>query len=152
MNTLAATILYFALLQAAPTAPGRILALTLPHPLTENEVVWIEVKVGVIERGAEIEITTLKGQTLGVISPFGIRSGDPAGTYTVPVPPEAISDGRVKVRLTLNRYGHANRPPTTRQVKAVRLKITRKVLAQGTVRNHKCDGRSRLKAITEPAS
>ncbi|MGB8511055.1 MAG: hypothetical protein WCD76_21975 [Pyrinomonadaceae bacterium] len=126
MNTLAAALLSFALLaQTAAAPPGRIVSLTLPHALGEGEAAWLEIKVGVIERGAEIELTTTEGKPMGVISPFAVRSGAPAGTYTVPVPQGAVSGGRVRLRLTLNRYGRAKRAPTAKEVKAVRLHITR---------------------------
>lgn len=93
----------------------------LPHSLGPGETAWIELELGVIERGAEIEIATTAGQSLGVISPFGIRSGDPTGTYTVPLPGDAILDGRVSLRLTLDRNGHAQRAPTAREVKSVKI-------------------------------
>lgn len=126
MSTLAVTLLSFALLAQAAAAPaGRVVSLRLPHALRAGEVMWVELKVGVIERGAEIEVATTGGESLGVISPYGIRSGAPAGAYTVPVPPGAASGGRVKLRLTLNRYGRAKRAPTSKEVKGVRLRITR---------------------------
>lgn len=124
MYTLAATLFSFVLLvQTASAGPGRVVNLVLPRDLNANDVVWLELKLGVIERGAEIEIETTKGETLGVISPHGIRSGHEAGTYALPVPPEAISDKRLSVRLTLS-HGRAKRAPTAKEVKNVRLKIT----------------------------
>ena len=100
-----------------------MVTLVLPHALGAGETAWIELELGVIERGAEIEIATMAGQSLCVISPFGIRSGDPAGTYTIPLPGDAISDERVSLRLTLNRNGHVQRAPTAREVKSIRVKI-----------------------------
>lgn len=123
MHTLAVTLLSLALLaQTAAAAPGRVVSLSLPRALGEGEVAWLEVKVGVIPRGAEVEVTTLDGRTLGVISPYGIRPGRPAGTYTVPLPPDLFSDGRVKLRLTLS-FGRERRAPTAKEVKAVRLRL-----------------------------
>lgn len=124
MTTLVATLISFALLvQTTNAAPGRVVNLVLPRALSANEVVWIELKLGAVQRGAEIEIETRSGKTLGVVSPHGIRSGDEAGTYIVPVPPDAISKKRLSLRLTLN-HGRAKRAPTTKEVKRVRLKIT----------------------------
>ncbi len=119
---LAALALFALLAQATYTVPGRVVTLALPHALREGETAWLEVKIGVIERGAEIEITTTTGQSLGVISPFGIRSGRQAGTYTVPVPADAISDNRVSLRVLLNQGGHA-RAPTAKEVKSIRVRI-----------------------------
>jgi hypothetical protein len=124
MRELFSALLFFAVLaQGASADVGRVVTLVLPHALGAGETPWIEVKVGSVERGAEIEISTKAGQTLGVISPFGIRSGDRAGTYTIPLPPEAISDDHVSLRLTLNQYGHAKRAPTVKEVQSIRLKI-----------------------------
>jgi hypothetical protein len=127
MSTLSATLLSFALLAqaASAAAPGRVVSLALPHALEDGESVWVEVKVGVIERGAEIEVETKGGETLGVISPHGIRPGEQAGTYVLPVPPGAVTDGRLTLRLVLSRYGGVGRAPTAKEVRAVRLKVTR---------------------------
>ncbi|MGB7845198.1 MAG: hypothetical protein WBL63_06255 [Candidatus Acidiferrum sp.] len=115
---------FFALLaQPACAAVGRVVTLVLPHPLHAGDTAWIELKVGAIERGAEIEIATTEGRTLGVISPFGIPSGHQAGTYTIPLPADAISNDRVSLRLTLNQHGHAQRAPTAKEVKSIRVKI-----------------------------
>ena len=125
MNTLVATFFSLALLvQTTSAGPGRVVNLVLPRDLSANEAVWIELKLGVIARGAEIEIETTEGKALGVISPHGIRAGDESGTYTVPVPPEAISNKRLSVRLTLKQADRSKRAPTTKEVKNVRLKIT----------------------------
>lgn len=102
---------------------GRVVTLTLPHALAAGETMFVELKVGAIERGAEIEVATTSGRFLGVVSPFGIRSGQDAGTYTVPIPADAISDSRVSLRLILTHYRQAKRAPTMKEVTAVRLKI-----------------------------
>jgi len=101
-----------------PTA--RSVTLTLPHALREGEVAFLAVTVGVIPRGAEIEITTPTGRPLGTISPHGIRPGHEAGTYTVPLPANAISGRRVTVLLSLSANGK-RRVPTKKEVKRVRV-------------------------------
>jgi propanediol utilization protein len=123
VQTLLALLSFALLAQPASAAAGRVVTLVLPHTLAAGETAWIELKLGVTERGAEIEIATTAGQSLGVISPFGIRSGDEAGTYTVPVPADAISGDHVSLRLTLNQYGHAKRAPTAKEVVDIRVKI-----------------------------
>jgi hypothetical protein len=95
--------------------------LTLPHSLAAGETVLIEVQVGAIVRGAEIDVTTASGQQLGVISPFGPRAGQGVKTYTIPIPPDAIRDGRIAVRLAITQYGASPRPPTVKEVLDVRL-------------------------------
>jgi hypothetical protein len=98
------------------------MTLVLPHALREDETAWLLVKVGAIGRD-QIQIMTQEGQPLGTISPFGIRSGKPGGTYTVPVPPEAFRDGRLALRLSVLHSGSAPRAPTTKEVTSLRLLI-----------------------------
>jgi hypothetical protein len=109
---------------AAPDAAAgtaQELTLTLPHALRNDETAGIEVHLGPIARGRVVTITTASGQPLGTISPIGTRVGADAGTYTLPVPPDAIRDGRVTIRLTITQAGGAPRPPTAQEVPSVRL-------------------------------
>jgi hypothetical protein len=123
MHTLFATLISLALLVQTAGAPGRVVDLVLPRSLNENESVVVELKLGVLARGAEILVETTSGRMLGVISPYGIRPGNEAGTYTVPVPAEAISNERISLRITLS-HNHSKRTPTTKEVRSVRLQIT----------------------------
>jgi hypothetical protein len=123
MQTLFATLLSFALLVQTASAPGRVVNLVLPRSLSENEAVAVELKLGVLTRGAEIQVETTSGRLLGVISPYGIRSGNEAGTYTVPVPRDAIANQRISLRIILS-YNNSKRTPTTKEVRSVRLQIT----------------------------
>lgn len=137
MRVLLATPGFFLLLgQLALAVDGRTMTLALPHPLRAGETAWLEVKVGVLERGAEIEITTAAGQSLGVISPFAIRSGRQAGAYPVPVPADAIRDGRLALVVSLNRNGHPKRAPTAKELKRIRLKIMPPVKSPAPVPNN----------------
>jgi hypothetical protein len=124
MQTLLATLFAVALLAQTSGAPGRVVNLVLPRSLNEDEGVAVELKLGVLERGAEIEVQTTAGKTLGVISPYGIRSGNEAGTYTLPVPAEEISNNQISLRITLNRHSRAKRAPTTQELRTVKLTIT----------------------------
>jgi hypothetical protein len=123
MKTLFATLISFALLVQTSGAPGRVVDLALPRDLKEDEGVSVELTLGVLGRGAEIVVETVAGKHVGVVSPYGIRAGEEAGTYTVPVPREAISDNRVSLRLIL-QYAGEKRTPTDKEIKDVRLKIT----------------------------
>jgi hypothetical protein len=98
-------------------------ALILPHPLRAGEMAWLEVQVGPIGRGQEIEVTTAGGQELGTISPYGGRYGQPAGTFTLPVPADALRDGRVSVRLTVSGGGGPPHAATAQEVPGVRLMV-----------------------------
>ena len=115
-----AALTLFAILAQKPT--GRTVTLDLPHELREGEAVWLMVTVGAIPGGAEIAITTPTGRPLGVISPYAIRRGQEAGTYTIPLPAAAISGRQVRLRLSLEHNGK-QRAPTKKEVKKVEVKI-----------------------------
>jgi hypothetical protein len=102
---------------------ARNTTLELPRALAANETAFIEVQVGPIGRGRTIEVTTASGQPLGVVSPFGVRTGQDAGTYPLPVPKDAIRDGRLSIRLTISRPDGPPRAPTTDEVRGVRLGV-----------------------------
>jgi hypothetical protein len=103
---------------AAPT-----MTLQLPRPLAADETAFIQVQVGPIGRGRTIEVTTAAGQPLGTVSPFGVRTGQDAGTYPVPVPKDAIRDGRLSIRLTISQPGGSARAPTVDEVRSVKLGV-----------------------------
>jgi hypothetical protein len=102
---------------------ARNLTLELPRPLAASETAFIEVQVGPIGRGRTIEVTTASGQPLGTVSPFGVRTGQDAGTYPLPVPQDAIRDGRLSIRLTISQPGGAPRAPTADEVRSVKLGV-----------------------------
>ena len=123
MQTLLATLLAFALLVQTGGALGRVVNLVLPRSLNEDEGLAVELTLGVLERGARIRVQTASGKMLGVISTYGIRSGEEAGTYTVPVPADVVSNNRVSLRITLN-YNREKRAPTDQELRSVKLQIT----------------------------
>jgi hypothetical protein len=102
---------------------ARSMTLELPRPLAAGETAFIEVQVGPIGRGRTIEVTTASGQPLGVVSPFGVRTGQDAGTYPLPVPQEAIRAGRLSIQLTISQPGGAPRAPTPDEVRSVKLGV-----------------------------
>ena len=108
----------------APDTAGRLVTLALPRPLETGDAVWVKVTVGQIARGAEIVLTTSAGRMVGVISPYGVRSGQEAGTYTVPVPADAITDSRVSLRLAVDQTGRARRAATRQEVKKIEVSVT----------------------------
>jgi hypothetical protein len=122
MRPAAAAFALLALLAQNANAASALDTLVLPHPLRAGETAWIEVQVGPIGH-QEIDVTTASGQELGVISPFGVRVGQDAGTYTLPLPGDAIRDGRVSVRLTITQFGAPPRAPTAQEVRSVKLTV-----------------------------
>jgi hypothetical protein len=133
-HRLAAAVALMALvapLAAAQDGPTRDtnmsaqeLTLALPRPLRPGEPAWLEVQVGPISRGRVITITSATGHPLGTISPFGARVGEAGGTYTLPVPPDAIRDGKLTVRLTISQGGGPPRAPTAEEVRGVKLNVS----------------------------
>jgi hypothetical protein len=102
---------------------ARSMTLELPRALAAGETAYIEVQVGPIGRGRTIEVTTASGEPLGVVSPFGVRAGQDAGTYPLPVPSDAIRDGRLSIRLAISQPGGASRAPTADEVRGVKLGV-----------------------------
>lgn len=90
-----------------------------------GERVVLEVELGAIGSGQEIVLRTSDGLLVGTISPHGIRPGNAAGTYTVPIPPEALQralrDGRLRLRFLIETSGIAVRAARTDEVRSVRV-------------------------------
>ncbi|EAU66831.1 hypothetical protein STIAU_3053 [Stigmatella aurantiaca DW4/3-1] len=112
-----------ALPACASAASGEVV-LTLPRPLKAGEAATVLVEVGILQRGHEIVVTTASGQLLGTVSPFGIRSGQAAGSYALPVPAEAVKDGKLALRLKVTGTGGPPRAPTGEEVKSLKVSIT----------------------------
>jgi hypothetical protein len=120
----------FVLMQSGPSLTAqspqagvaREMTLTLPHALQKGETAWLLVEVGIVGHD-RIQLTTQNSRPLGTISPFGVRSGQAAGTYTVPLPAEAFENGHLTLRLWLLHADQAKRAPTTEEVKSVHLVV-----------------------------
>ncbi len=123
MNRTAAASALAMLFALCGRAAAQDRALTLPQPLQSGDTAFIEVTLGVIGPGQEIEITTPGGRTLGVISPHGIRAGNAAGTYTLPLPADAICHGRVAITLRVTRSDAKARMPTADEVRGLRVVV-----------------------------
>jgi|SRR5436309_2920655 hypothetical protein len=108
---------------ASAQSAARDVTLELPHPLAADETAFVIVQVGAIGRGQELEVATAAGQPLGVVSPFSVRAGQDAGTYPLPVPRDAIRDGRLSLRLTISQLGAPPRAPTAEEVRSVKLSL-----------------------------
>lgn len=97
--------------------------LTLPHPLRQGEAIVLAVTVGRISRGQTVEIATADGRPIGTAAPFGPQRGQAAGTFTIPVPGDAVRDGRLGLRLHVTSHDAPPRPPTVEEVPELRLSI-----------------------------
>jgi hypothetical protein len=122
---LAAAVVLVALLtpiESSAQTQGRDVVLTLPRPVAARETAFVEIEVGTVARGTQIALSTDTGRELGVVSPFGARPGQSAGRFTVPIPPDAIRDGRVALRVTI-RQGDTRRAPTGEEVRGLTVNI-----------------------------
>lgn len=117
-----AAVALLALLALPGGAFAQDLTLALPRPLRTGETAFIEVQVGAIGR-REIDVTTAAGAPLGTISPFGVRPGQEAGTYPLPVPNDAIRNGRISIRMTISDPEGSPRVPTAEEVRGVKLVV-----------------------------
>ena len=108
---------------AAAPAPGDV-ALSLPHPLQDGDRLAVTVRVGPIGR-QQIVVRTEAGDRLGTISLFAVPSGQSGGTYVIPVPPGAVRNGTLALRLTIIANGQP-RPPTADEVTSIELLQTRR--------------------------
>src|SRR4051812_14755948 len=62
----------------------------LPREVAKGEAVRAMVSVGTLRRGEKIVVRTSSGEIAGSVSPFGIKPGQKAGIYPIPVPHNAI--------------------------------------------------------------
>lgn len=111
--------------QGGCAASGGVRSLTLAHPLRAGETAYLEVRLGALPTGQEIELRSDTGRMLGVISPHAIRPGRDAGTYTVPLPNEVIRDGRIRIQLVTTPAGGAARDATEDEVRSVRVVVNK---------------------------
>jgi hypothetical protein len=88
-----------------------------------GETVAIEIELGIVGPGREIEVASKDGRLLGVISPYGIRAGQSAGTYTVPVPADVLDGNRIDIRLRVTRSSRVAQAPDANEVRSVRAVI-----------------------------
>jgi hypothetical protein len=98
--------------------------IALPRMPAAGKRVLLEVELGVIGSGQEVVLRALDGRLIGTVSPHGIRPGNAAGTYVVPVPDDALASslerGRLHLRFVIERAGAAARPATADEVRNVR--------------------------------
>ena len=95
---------------------------TLPQPLKAGANAWLEVQVGPLTPGQRVRVTTLTGELIGAIAPFGPAERQRSGVYSLPVPLDAIHDGVLSVRVTVTQSNTAPRAPTSTEVQSLRLR------------------------------
>jgi hypothetical protein len=95
--------------------------LTLSHPLKAGASPWLEVRVGPLTAGQRVRITTLGGELIGTIAPFGPAERQGGGVYSLPVPPDAIHGGALSLRVTVTQSNVPPRAPNATEVQSLRL-------------------------------
>ncbi|WP_408950182.1 hypothetical protein [Lysobacter sp. Hz 25] len=120
---LVAVVFALALLmvQGGCAASRDYMSLTLPHAPKPGERAFLEVELDALPTGHEVEVSLDTGRRLGVISPHGIRPGRGAGTYTLPLPADAVRDAPLRVRIRITRADAAPREASADEVRGVRV-------------------------------
>lgn len=105
----------------APDVGARkTVTLTLPRSAAEGEAVAARIAAGAVPRGARIIVRLPTGEIAGSVTPYGIRSGQKAGVYTIPLPAGATANGKVTLHLEVKEK-RGTRAPTDREVERVEL-------------------------------
>ncbi len=108
----------------SPIQPGGKLTLTLSRRPAANEMLVVQIKVGVLKRGTKIIVRAIDNEIAWTIAPFGIRPGQKAGLFTVPVPSKAVADKTVSLRLeVLEKDAKAARAPTKAEIEDAKLAL-----------------------------
>ncbi|QWP75756.1 hypothetical protein J5226_19415 [Lysobacter sp. K5869] len=109
------------LLQGGCAAAGDYRELALPQASRPGERLYLEVRLGALAPGQELQVSDARGRSLGTVSPYGVRAGNGGGTFVLPVPADAVRAGRLRVRLSVTRAGAPAREPASDEVEALRL-------------------------------
>ena len=95
----------------------------MPRVPPWQEAVFLELKLGSLARGLRVEVSTPSGRSLGAVSPFGARAGADSGTYTIPVPPDAVSGDHISLIIRINDRGR-KRSPVGKEIQSVEVKVS----------------------------
>lgn len=103
-------------------ADATAYTLTLPHAPARHEAVWLRVVAGKLPPGARLIVRTSDREIVGSVAPFGVRPGQEAGVYTIPLPESAVANGKLSLSIELeDRAARAVRAPTPQEVKELSL-------------------------------
>ncbi|MGO9466294.1 MAG: hypothetical protein ACLQIB_27305 [Isosphaeraceae bacterium] len=106
----------------SPIGPGGKLTLNLSRRPAANEMLVVQIKVGVLKRGTKILVRAINKELAGTITPFGIRPGQKAGLFTVPVPSKAVADKKVSLLFeVLEKDAKAARAATKAEIEDAKL-------------------------------
>jgi hypothetical protein len=98
------------------------LTLPLARQPAANEMLVVQIGVGAIGQGTKIVVRVSDEETAGTIVPYGVRAGQKAGMFTIPVPANAVADKKVSLRLeVLEKGAKAARAPKRAEIEDAKL-------------------------------
>ena len=98
-----------------------VIELSAPRALAHNDAVEIQIATGPLPAGARLVVMTEQGEVIGAITPYGIPGTPGTSTATIPVPPTALVDRRLRLQLQVIQPGTAPRAPRTDEVRRIDL-------------------------------
>jgi hypothetical protein len=102
--------------------PDGKLTLTLLRPPTADEMVAVRLTVGALARNARIVVRTADGEIAGTVAPFGMKPGQKAGVFTIPIPGKALTNNQVSLKLeVLEKDAKAARAATRTEIEDAKL-------------------------------
>lgn len=92
-----------------------------PAPPAIGRTAFVVVTLGAVPPGTQIDVDVVGGRRIGRISPFAIRPGNAAGTYSLPFTVEEGEARAPAFRLSLPRADGGSEPPPPGWVVELRL-------------------------------
>jgi hypothetical protein len=99
-----------------------MIELATPRSVARGEAVQLQITTGLLAPGTRLAVITEGGEILGAAAPFTARGGG-STTATIPIPPSAIVDGRLRARLQVLEPGAPPRPPRPDEVGRLNLVV-----------------------------
>ena len=98
-----------------------VIELSAPRALTSSDAVEIQIATGALPAGARLVVMTEQGEVIGAITPYGIPGTPASSTATIPVPPTALVDRRLRLQLQVVQPGTSPRAPHADEVRRIDL-------------------------------
>jgi hypothetical protein len=95
--------------------------IVVPRPAAGGEAMQLQIRTGQLPTRARLAVTTENGVILGTVSSF--PQGSRSASATIPVPPSALSDGHLRLRIQVQQPAEPPRAPRPGEVERVDLVI-----------------------------
>src|SRR5205823_6193340 len=90
----------------------KAVTFTLMRLPGDNERLEARITILSLDREDSVTVRTSQGQLAGSVVPFGPRRADKAVTFAVPIPKDAVLDGKVTLHLSIKSHdGKSMRAP-----------------------------------------